>query len=294
MSIKKIFLLTTALYASQHNGQLVAMSTLPAEVQNLIFCLLPMRSQLNFMETAKCYTKLHERNIPTRCSGCAINTNEINTSEDVVTKIEKIAISGPLTIKGPFAPEGIFNLKNQTSITDLHFLDYKIIPEQFEFLVKNLSPKNVIRTLTIGKGSSQDQRLYIDIKTMTSMLKSMPHLKECVLSHVALHCDDEDPCDEFSKLGGELFRIKQVEIYNSSVGPFGTSWLEIALRESKSIEKLTLSNIYITPIIPSKGKDNYTGPVVLTGDKSINFINCMNNCKTMRQLTLDREIYIRR
>jgi hypothetical protein len=257
------------------------------------------------METASCYAKLHESNIPTHCSGCTINSTVSSKKRENIKKIENITITGFFDFKSIYGNyKFIFNtLKGNTSITDLRLFDYNICPNKIKYLTKNLSNNNKIKSLTITNSTiteekkNQTKTTYIDIEVMTSLLECMPHLEHCVLSHVELYCSDENPCAQFEKLGTQLFQLKSVAISNSSAGYYDSlHWLLIALRESKSIEALTLNDIYTTPIDPFTKAGNYHKPVILTtgGFINMNLIDCMNNCKTMRQLTLDRKTFVKR
>jgi hypothetical protein len=296
MSIKRFFLLTTALYVSQHNEQLSAMDTLPPEVLNLILYWLPLESQPNFVQTNKRHTCLHEINIPTHCSGCTINTENIKTNyllKNICARIKNISIVGSFTIKGKKDYAPIFNnFSNQKSISDLQLFDCDISSSITPYIITYLASRNAIKSLMIGKEKPQGERVYINVDAMTSLLKSMPHLEQCVLSHVTLHCnDDDDACVQFERLGAQLFKLKSVAISNSSVGYYDSlHWLLIALRESKSIKELTLNNIYTTQInIPFEEEDNYINPVILTREKQLSLKSaCI--CSTIQCLTLDNKI----
>jgi hypothetical protein len=300
MSIKRFFLIATALFASQHNEQLAAMDQMPADVLNLILSLLSMRAQLNFMQTAGCYAKLHESNIPTHCSGCTINSTV--SPKETVKKIKNISVTGFLDFKNVYGNyKFIFNtLRDNASITDLRIFDYDICPNKIQYLTKNLSNNNKIKSLTITNSTiteekkNETKKTILDIEVMTSLLKRMPHLEHCVLSHVELYCSDENPCVRFEELGTQLFQLKSIAISNSSVGYYDSlHWLLIALKTSKTIEELTLNDIHTKPIDPFTEAGNYSKPVVFNGGVGTNFINSMNNCKTMRQLTLGANTYLK-
>jgi hypothetical protein len=298
MRIKKLLLLIAALYASHHNVQLSAMHTLPTEVKNLIFSWLPMRSILNFMETAQCYAKLHEDNIPTQCVGCAINTkNKVDKDgkeicidlKKICAKISKISIVGSLVIKGYNRSHELHDGLYQTLITDLQLFDFDINSKNMGCLIP-LVANSTIKTLTIAQEPPQTQRVYIDIHYMTYLLQQMPYLEQCVLSHVALHCNDQNTCHKFRDLGTELFRTQQLEIHNSSIGYHDTVWIQIALRESKTIEELILNNIY-TRESHNYEEDNYTDPIKFKIEQAEMFLDIAFKSMTMRRLTLNDETY---